>query len=301
MERVNYIARAEGRFSVTGAPEGYDAWLAGEAAKRGKGLVVFVVADDIRAAAAREALTFFAPDVELLEFPAWDCLPYDRMSPKSDIESRRLATLAALARRTERSGPAVVVATINALLQRVPPKKAIEGASFFARVGNTIEHEKLVAFLAANGYVRASTVREPADFALRGGIVDLWPPGTEQPLRLDFFGSTLDAIRVFDADTQLSTDQVREIELLPASEAPLDKDSIRRFRTGYVAQFGPASDDPLYESVSAGRKAIGMEHWLPLFYEQLDTFFDFAGQRALFLLGYQMEEAKAARIELIRD
>jgi transcription-repair coupling factor (superfamily II helicase) len=300
MERVNYIARAEGRFAVTGAPEGYDAWLAGEAAKRRKGLVIFVVADDVRAAAAREALTFFAPDVELLEFPAWDCLPYDRMSPKPDIESRRLATLGALARRTERSGPAVVVATINALMQRVPPRQAIEEATFFARVGNTIEHEKLVAFLAANGYVRASTVREPGDFALRGGIVDLWPPGTEQPLRLDFFGSTLDAIRIFDADTQLSTDQLREIELLPASEAPLDKDSIRRFRTGYVAQFGPASDDPLYESVSEARKSQGMEHWLPLFYAELDTFFDFV-PRALFLLGHQNEEARTARLELIAD
>ncbi len=300
MERVNYIARAEGRFAVTGAPEGYDAWLAGEAAKRRKGLVIFVVADDIRAASAREALSFFAPDVELLDYPAWDCLPYDRMSPKGDIESRRLATLAALARRNERSSPAVVVATINALLQRVPPRKAIEQASFFARVGNTIEHEKLVTFLAANGYVRASTVREPGDFALRGGIVDLWPPGTEQPLRLDFFGSTLDAIRVFDADTQLSTDQLREIELLPASEAPLDKDSIRRFRTGYVAAFGPASDDPLYESVSESRKAQGMEHWLPLFYAELDTFFDFA-PRALFMLGHQTEEARTARQELIAD
>ena len=115
-----------------------------------------------------------------------------------------------------------------------------------------------------------STVREPGDFALRGGIVDLWPPGSEQPLRLDFFGATLEAIRRFDAETQLvDRARSREIELLPASEAPLDKDSISRFRTGYVAAFGPATATIRFtKSVSAGRKHQGMEHWLPLFYRQ---------------------------------
>ena len=286
--------------TVTGTPEGYDAWLAVEAARRRDGLVVFVVSDDARASCAVEAMRFFAPEIEVLEFPAWDCLPYDRVSPKADIESTRLATLSKLARRKERSGPAVLVAPVNALMQRVPPRKAIAEGTFFAGVGNSIEHARLVSFLTANGYVRASTVREPGDFALRGGIVDVWPPGSEQPFRLDFFGSTLDAIRCFDAESQLSTDQVGEIELLPASEAPLDKDSIRRFRTGYVAQFGPASDDPLYESVSEGRKAQGMEHWLPLFYTHLDTLFDFI-PKALLFVGHQVEEAKGARLELIND
>ena len=152
-----------------------------------------------------------------------------------------------------------------------------------------------------NGYARAGTVREPGDFALRGGIVDLWPPGTAFPLRLDFFGTTLDAIRRFDAETQLSKDQISEIELLPATEAPLDPESITRFRTGYVAQFGPAtSDDPLYEAVSAGRKHQGMEHWLPLFHEKLETLFDYV-PRALILLSHQTEDAKTARFELIDD
>jgi transcription-repair coupling factor (superfamily II helicase) len=300
VDRVSFIARSEGRISVSGAPEGYDAWLAAEAAIRREGLVVFVAADDVRAACASESIRFFAPDLELLEFPAWDCLPYDRVSPKPDIESSRLAALATLARRDARSEAAIVVTTVNALLQRVPPRKSIAEGSFSARVGNVVDHPRLVAFLSANGYARASTVREPGDFALRGGIVDLWPPGNEMPLRLDFFGSALDAIRKFDPETQLSTDQVREIEVLPASEAPLDARSIRQFRTGYVAEFGPASDDPLYEAVSAGRKAQGMEHWLPLFYPRLDTFFDFVPGSLLFL-GYQCEEARAARLELVND
>ena len=299
MERINYIARAEGRLTVTGVPEGYDAWLAAEAAARLGGLVVFVAADGARAASAADVIRFFAPKVAVLPFPAWDCLPYDRVSPKPDIESQRMAALAALARRGKDTGPAVLVTTVNAILQRVPPRDWVLGASFAARVGDAVSHEKLAQFLAGNGYVRAGTVREPGDFALRGGIVDLWPPGLE-PLRLDFFGETLDAIRTFDAETQLSTGEIDRIELLPASEVPLDDASISRFRSGYVAAFGPSSDDPLYESVSAGRKAQGMEHWLPLFYAKLETLFDYA-PRALMMLAHHTGEARSARFELITD
>jgi transcription-repair coupling factor (superfamily II helicase) len=300
MERLTYIARERGRFALSGAPDGYDAYLAAEAATRRKGLVLFVAADDARAQSAQDAMTFFAPNLSVLGFPAWDCLPYDRVSPKPDIESERMATLAALARRDKDSAPAIVVTTIAALLQRVPPRETIAASSFFAKVGSKVEHDVLVAFLVRNGYARASTVREPGDFALRGGIIDLWPPGTEEPLRLDFFGTTLDAMRRFDAETQLSTDPVTEIELLPASETPLDAQSISRFRSGYVAAFGPAADDPLYESVSAGRKHAGMEHWLPLFHDHLDTVFDYAPD-ALVFLAHQSEEAKTARLELIAD
>jgi len=299
VERVAYIARTEGRLAVTGAPDGYDAWLAAEAAKRLGGLVVFVAQDAVRAASVADAIRFFAPDVPALMFPAWDCLPYDRVSPKPDIEAQRLATLAALARRSKDSGAAVVVTTVNAVLQRVPPREAILGASFAAKAGGIVDHEALSRFLANNGYVRAGTVREPGDFALRGGIVDLWPPGFE-PLRLDFFGDRLDAIRTFDAETQLSTGEVKKFELLPASEVPMDAASISRFRTGYVAAFGPATEDPLYESVSAARKAQGMEHWLPLFYEKLETLLDFV-PRALVLLTHQIDEAKKARFELVAD
>jgi transcription-repair coupling factor (superfamily II helicase) len=300
VERLTYIAKERGRFAVTGAPAGYDAYLAAEAARRRKGLVLFVASDDAAERAVIDALAFFAPDIPVLPFPAWDCLPYDRMSPKPDTESERLATLSALARRKDGDGAAIVVTNVNAVLQRVPPREAIAEAQLHARVGNTVDHDKLVRFLTRHGYVRASTVREPGDFALRGGIIDLWPPGTDEPLRLDFFGSTLDAVRKFDAETQLSTDQISEIELLPASEVPLDKETISRFRAGYVAQFGPASDDPLYEAVSEGRQHPGMQHWLPLFYDHLDTLFDYVG-RPLVMLSHQAEDAKTARLESIAD
>ncbi len=299
MDRLDYIAKQQGRLTVSGAPQGYDAYVAAEAAQRRKGPVLFVALDDVQADAAERAMRFFAPGLTILSFPAWDCLPYDRVSPKPDIESRRLATLAVLARDADK--PAVIVTTINAVLQRVPPKDFIVGASFAAKNGAEVDRDALVSFLSGNGYVRAGTVREPGDFALRGGIVDLWPPGEEQPLRLDFFGSTLDAIRRFDAETQLSDKTpVPEVSLLPASEAPLNADSISRFRSGYVAAFGAAGDDPLYESISAGRKTVGAEHWLPLFYDHLDTLFDYL-PRCLVLLGHQAEESKTARLELVRD
>jgi len=297
LERLDYIARTEGRLTVSGAPAGYDAYVAAEAARRRGGPVLFVALDDTAAENTIRAIRFFAPTTRVLSFPAWDCLPYDRVSPKPDIESARLSTLAALAKGC---GACVIVTTLNAALQRVPPKDWIAQASFAAKTNDEVDREALVSFLAVNGYARAGTVREPGDFALRGGIVDLWPPGEEQPLRLDFFGTTLDAIRRFDAETQLSKDNVAEIALLPASEAPLSSDAISRFRTGYVAAFGAAGDDPLYESVSAGRKTQGMEHWLPLFYERLDTLFDYL-PRALILLAHQTEEAKAARLDLVKD
>ena len=300
MDRLDTIAKGQqARLTVSGVPQGYDAYVAAEAARRRGGPVLFVALDDVQADAVERALGFFAPQMPVLAFPAWDCLPYDRVSPKPDIESKRLATLAALARDSGK--PCVIVTTINAVLQRVPPKAVIAGASFVAKNGADVDRDALVAFLSGNGYVRAGTVREPGDFSLRGGIVDLWPPGEAQPLRLDFFGSTLDATRRFDAETQLSDKTaVPDVTLLPASEAPLNAEAISRFRTGYVAAFGAAGDDPLYESVSAGRKTQGMEHWLPLFYERLDTLFDYL-PRCVVMLGHQAEESKAARLELIRD
>src|SRR3954462_13126177 len=147
MDRLDYIAKQEGRLTVTGMPQGYDAYVAAEAARRRKGPVLFVAPDDVQADAAERAIRFFTPGLTVLPFPAWDCLPYDRVSPKPDIESRRLASLAALARDAEKppnsSNPKVIVTTINALLQRVPPKNVIMGASFTARNGAEVDREAL--------------------------------------------------------------------------------------------------------------------------------------------------------------
>ena len=301
MERLTAIAREHGRLSVSGAPEGYDAYVVAEAALRSGGMVLHIAADDTHAAAFIEAVRFFSPTLPIYDFPAWDCLPYDRVSPRPDIESRRLSTLAALASRADDAGAGLVVTTINAALQRVAPRAYLADASFVAKTGRDVKSANLNNFLMRNGYVRTGTVREPGEFAVRGGIVDLWPPGTDEPLRLDFFGDRLESIRTFDAGTQLSSGTRDQIVLLPASEAPLDPAAISLFRAGYVARFGAVTDDdPLYAAVTEGRKHAGMEHWLPLFYDHLDTLFDYLPHAVLFL-GHQTEEHKKARLELIAD
>ncbi len=144
------------------------------------------------------------------------------------------------------------------------------------RPGGRIGLDRLQSFFRNNGYIRTDTVREPGEFAVRGGIVDLYPAGAPQPLRLDFFGDALETIRSFDPLSQRSTGTAEEAQLRPVSEVLLDDEAIRRFRQRYREELGAAgTDDPLYELVSAGRRYVGMEHWLPLYYERLETLFDY--------------------------
>ena len=284
---------------LAGAPEGYDALLIAEAVRKNGGTHLHIARDEPRAAALAEALGFFDPGLSVLVFPGWDCLPYDRVSPKPEIAAQRMTVLAALAGKSK--GPRVIVTTVSAALQRVPPRAAVESASFRAAKGETVRLDDLLKFLERNGFSRASSVVEPGDFAVRGGIVDIYPPGEANPLRLDLFGDTLESIRTFEAESQKSVGEIERVVLTPVSEVPLDAASIQRFRAGYLATFGAVlNDDPLYEAVSAGRKHAGMEHWLPLFHERLETLFDYAGDVAV-TLDHQVEESHAARLTLIAD
>ncbi len=297
------LASQEGRLTVGGVPEGFDALVVADLARARSAPVLHIARDDARAAAFSEAVRFFAPDYEIIFFPAWDCLPYDRVSPKAEIASERLAALSALERHraSENPPPLIVVTTVNAAIQRVPTADFVTGATFHAHVGNRIALDELTAYLETNAYHRASVVAEYGDYAVRGGIVDVFPPGAAAPLRFDFFGDTLDALRTFDVDSQTTTGQVNEIDLVPVSEVLLDEDTINRFRRGYRAQFGSVTDeDQLYESVSAGRKHIGMEHWLPLFHEELVTVFDYV-PNAIVSLDTLDEEAVASRYDIIND
>ncbi len=263
------------------------------------------------------ALAFFRPEIEALTFPAWDCLPYDRVSPNGEIVSRRIDTLTRLAARpypnpppagTRRAGAAadaegalVVLTTVNALVQRVPPRQLFEGRVLALRPGGRIGGDRLQGFFRNNGYVRTDTVREPGEFAVRGGIVDLYPAGAAQPLRLDFFGDVIESIRSFDPLTQRSTGAETEASLRPVSEVLLDDDAVRRFRQRYREEFGATgTDDPLYESVSAGRRYVGMEHWLPLYYERLETLFDYLPGAGL-SFDHQAEEVRAHRFDQIAE
>jgi transcription-repair coupling factor (superfamily II helicase) len=237
--------------------------------------------DGPRMAMLSRALGFFAPDIEILEFPAWDCLPYDRVSPHAAIVAQRMTALARLAGVKGRERPAVLLTTVNAVLQRVPARAIVGKQSLSAAPGNVLPMSGITQWLELNGFNRASTVREPGDYAVRGGIIDLFAPGMAEPVRLDFFGDSLESIRSFDPESQRTNADLRALNLVPMAEFQLTSDTIRLFRTGYVAAFGAAApDDVLYEAVSEGRRYAGMEHWLPLFHQRLETLFDYLGYGA---------------------
>lgn len=286
------------RILLGGAPEGHDAFLLVKELRRGHP-VLHVARDDKRAEAMRAALAVVAPDVAVLEFPAWDCLPYDRISPNPEIAARRMATLAALAEGLP--GAFVVLTTLNAVTQRIPAQSVVREASFRAKVGARVDEARLRAFLGRMGFTPASTVAEPGDFAIRGGIVDIYPPGPGGPVRLDFFGDQLDGARRFDPETQRTIEKLSHVEFAPVSEVVLDDAAIARFRQNYRVEFGAGgSGDPLYEAVSAGRKHQGMEHWLPFFHERLETLFDYLPEAAV-MLDDQVPAMRGARWDVVED
>ncbi len=291
------------------APEGFDAFLCADLARalaresEGRPAVfVHVARDAARSAAFREALRFANPEIETLDIPGWDCQPYDRVSPHAAVVARRMTALSRLARSSSSAErPRIVTTTADCLLQRVPPRKTTAAESFSAAPGNVVKLDELAHWLGANGFLRASTVRETGEYAQRGGLIDLFPPGLPAPIRLDFFGDTLESIRSFDPETQRATGQLRALDLTPMSEVRLTSDAMRRFRQNYATLFGGQTrGDALYEAVSEGRRYHGMEHWLPLFYERLDTLFDYLGDAPL-MLDPLVEDAASERLKQIAD
>ncbi|MCE2510517.1 MAG: transcription-repair coupling factor [Alphaproteobacteria bacterium] len=298
---LDSIGEAGGQ-TVGALPEGADAELLVRLAGSGRTAgILHIARDEGRMLALAEALRFFAPELRVREFPAWDCLPYDRSPPHASVEGKRIEVLAALARPDEEGGPGVLLTTVNACLQRLPTRESLKEASFAVRAAAALDPQALIAYLEAKGYGRAESVMEPGEFAVRGGIVDVYPPGTEEPLRLDFFGDDLEGIRRFDPFTQRSAGAVAEFRFRPISELVLDAASIARFRAGYREAFGTVTaEDRLYESVSAGVRFPGMEHWLPLFHDRLETLFDYM-PGALVSLDHQAREVAKTRFEQITE
>ncbi|MBZ0218361.1 MAG: hypothetical protein K8F25_17525, partial [Fimbriimonadaceae bacterium] len=297
-----------GRYEFSGVPEGLDAMVLADLARRGiqekstasEGpCIVHVARDDKRLAALSDALRFFAPDLHIVNLPAWDCLPYDRVSPGQGVAARRMAALCALVGADET--PQILLTTINAILQKLPPRTEMRDHARILSPGAVVDMAETADWLVQHGYERSVTVRDPSSFAVRGGILDVFPPAHEQPIRLDFFGDTLESIRSFDAETQRTLAQLQRVTLLPVSEAILTPAAIQRFRAGYRSAFGTVTaDDPVYTGVSEGHRASGMEHWLPLFYEELETVFDYA-PGALLSLDHLAIESRDTRLDQIED
>ena len=194
-----------------------------------------------------------------------------------------------------------MLTTVNALVQRVPPRHVFMDSSRDLATGGTVKPEELARFLEGNGYVRAGTVMEPGEYAVRGGIIDLFPAGASDPVRLDLFGDTIESIRAFDTSTQRSGKKLDRFVLRPVSEVSLDKAGVSRFREGWRELFGPKSaEDPLYLSISDGRRHPGMEHWVPLFHDSMETLLDYLPNASI-SLDHQDEEVLTARLEMIAD
>jgi transcription-repair coupling factor (superfamily II helicase) len=307
-EPISSLIRLEpGRaLTITGAPDGFAGLVIRDLAKSiaarpdaASPQLVAVCRDAERMAALTRALAFFAPELDALQFPAWDCLPYDRVSPNAAVAARRMATLARLVVRGE--GPRVVLTTVNALLQRMPARDFVAAQALILAPGNVRPMDGIARWLEMQGFERASTVRDVGEFAVRGGILDLYAPGTAAPVRLDFFGDTLETIRTFDPETQRSSGTLPRLDLVPVSEVQLNPESIQRFRIGYAAEFGGMpKDDPLYDAVSEGRRYPGVEHWLPLFHDKLETLIDYLPQTPV-VLEPLIDEAAHERFAQIAD
>jgi transcription-repair coupling factor (superfamily II helicase) len=292
---------ASGRPMTVGAvPAGLDPFLLAEFA-RTSGPVAYVLSDGQRIADVEQMLGFAAPEIPVLTLPGWDCLPYDRVSPSADTSARRLAALSALIAHRAKPHAAIVLVTVNAMLQKMAPRSVIESLAFSARPGNQVRMDDIAARLERNGFDRVATVREVGEYAVRGGILDVFVPGSAEPLRLDFFGDTLESIRSFDPASQRTTGQARTLDLNPMSEVTLTPDTISRFRTQYLSLFGAATrDDALYQAVSEGRRYAGMEHWLPLFHDGLETAFDYL-EGFRIVTDHTVREAAVERSKLVRD
>jgi len=295
-----YISR-EPALTAVGLPEGADALVFSQAAKSRGGRALFVARDDTRAANFKAACQFFAPDMPVLSLPSWDCLPYDRISPSRTIAARRAASLYALA-NTAPDVPMIIITTASAAMQKVPPRDVMQSAGLEAVKGQELKRDVLETYLSENGYARASTVTEPGDYAVRGGLIDLYPPGFETPIRLDFFGDELESIRSFDVETQRTIETLKSVTMAPVSEVLLSKLSTATFRKNYIEAFGGGiSQDPIYAAVSDGIRTQGLEHFLPLFYGSLEAVFDYVGPDCFTAFDGMLSEVRTERHDLIDD
>ena len=259
-----------------------------EAAREVDGVLVVVLEDQRQLQVLERDLGFFleaGDDPPVLAFPGWECLPYETFSPHQDIISRRLRILSTLPETTR----AVLLTTCANLMQRLPPVDYVLGHSFALGQGQRIDLDTLRRQLSKANYTAVQQVMSPGEFALRGGLVDIFPMGAEAPFRLDLFDDEIETIRYFDPDTQRSKHQVDAISLLPAREFPMTEDGIRHFRQAFRRHFeGDPRAQKVYNEVSAGNVPAGAEFFLPLFFEHTCTLFDYLPGDGLWLIPAQL-------------
>lgn len=288
--------------TVASVPEGYDAFLLASLAPEQKKDILYIVSSGVELARTADLLEYIAPGVEVLRFPAWDTVPYDRVSPNVNIISRRIDTLAELALNPASKKPRIIIASIGSVIQKLPPQKIFLNSSREVKVGKKLDFNDFLHYAAVNGYNRVEQVIEPGEYAVRGDIIDIFPVGTADPLRIDLFDDEVERIRTFDAMSQRTTGEVDRYTFKVMGEVLLDANTVKTFRTKYREAFGAAfKDDEIYEAVSNSKKYIGQENWLPFFYEEpLPSLFDYLPS-AQIILGKSIEEALKSKADSIAD
>ena len=272
------LAKASGNVMIGGVADGFEAFVIARISQEisPKGALIHVVRDGNHLNDLEAILKFVDPELPVLTFPGWDCLPYDRVSPSGDVSAKRLSALTRFLAFNSNPHRAVILTTVNAITQMLPPRNVLDGQGFSAKPGNSIDMNALARRLENGGFDHVPTVRDVGEFALRGRHHGHFCAGEREPVRLDFFGDTLESIRSFDPATQRTTGQRKGFDLAPMSEVALTPETVSRFRTRYIQNFGAARrDDALYAAVSEQRRFAGMEHWLPLYYDKLETLFDY--------------------------
>lgn len=243
-----------------------------EAAASHQGLSLVITRDTAMADRLEEELRFFAPNLPVLSFPDWETLPYDRFSPHQDIISQRLRTLHLLPQTQQ----GILVVPMTTLLHRIPPRPFLGGSVLLMETGQRLDIERMRLNLDAAGYRAVDTVYEHGDYAVRGALLDLFPMGSPLPYRIDLFDDEIETLRTFDPESQRSIDRVERIHLLPAREFPLDKSALTGFRARFRERFDiDHRKVPLYQDIMAGLVPPGIEYYLPLFFEELGTLFDY--------------------------
>jgi len=264
------------------------ALLIAEAARDHSGLLVAVTRDTQRASALEDELRLFAGDLPVLHFPDWETLPYDIFSPHPEIVSQRIATLY----RLPSVSRGVLVVPAATLMQRIAPRSHITGSGLVLAKGQKLDMAAEQRRLEAAGYRHVPQVAEPGDYAVRGALIDIFPMGTAEPYRIELFDDEVDSIRSFDPETQRSQQPVEKVELLPAREFPLTEEAAKDFRAALRERFPiDIRRCPLYQDMKEGVTPGGIEYYLPLFFKQTATLFDYLADDALFVLGEGAHEA----------
>ncbi len=246
--------------------------------------IVLVTSGNREAEELDADLEFYADSdqqLKIYNFPSWECLPYDEFSPHQDITSQRMRLLNQL----PMLGKAVVVISVDNLMQRLPPIEYVESNSFEFRVGQSLDFELFRTRLEKTSYHSVNQVESPGDYVIRGGVIDVFPMGLDDPIRIELFGDEIDSLRLFDVDTQLTKQKINEMRILPASEIPMTDSAIRSFRQGMRRHFeGDPRQNYVYKKIDAKKVPSGAEFYLPLFYEHTSTFLDYVPSSAVIVI-----------------